>query len=109
MLVDTSIQKPTASIATLQKRLQEWAKQPSKLHRRYNWYNGVQLKTRIREIDTRVKTSGSKKIVLDLLVECETKWKQQNDDIASGEVRIGRIIVLIDIFVIDDLPIEVRS
>ena len=78
--------KPTASITVVWKKLKEWADQPSKLHRKYHWYNATQLKTRIKEIDTRVKIPVTKQAVFDLLVECEIKQKQRNDAIASGEV-----------------------
>ena len=44
--------KPTAAITTLRRQLEAWAKQPSNLHRKYNWYTGAQLKIRIKQIDT---------------------------------------------------------
>jgi hypothetical protein len=77
---------PNASMVALRKKLKEWAEQPSKLHRKYHWYNVQQLKSRIKEIDTRVPVIGNKIAVLNLLVECETKQKHRNDAIAIGEV-----------------------
>ena len=70
--------KPTASITVLQNRLQEWANQPSILHRKYHWSNTTQFKIRIKEIDTSAKTAGTKKVGLDLLVECKTRQKQHD-------------------------------
>ena len=78
--------KPTAAITTLRRQLEAWEKQPSNLHRKYNWYTGAQLKIRIKQIDTRANTTGTKAVLLETLVDCETKQKEQNQAIASGEV-----------------------
>ena len=78
--------KPTAAITTLRKQLEAWAKQPSNLHRNYNWYTGAQLKIRIKQIDTQANTTGKNAVLLETLVDCETKQKKQNQTIASGEV-----------------------
>ena len=78
--------KKTAAIGTLCKNLKAWAEQPSNLHRQYHWYSVAQLKQRLKEIDTRANTTGSKAVLLGVLVDCERKQTDRNEAREHGQV-----------------------
>ena len=69
----------TTLVSTLRKKLKVWAKLPSYLHRQYYFYTIAQLKARVKELDSRAVVDGkNKERLLDLVVDCERKRKQQN-------------------------------
>ena len=78
--------KHTATLTTLRKNLKAWAEQPTKLHRKYHWYNAKQLKERISQIDARMKPVGNKEALLQALVDCEIKQTERDEAIDNGEV-----------------------
>ena len=78
--------KPDATMTTLRKNLKGWAEQSSKLHRKYHWYNAKQLKDRIKQIDTRANTTGSKAVLLEAVVDCERKQSERDEATERGEV-----------------------
>ena len=79
--------KPEATITTLRKNLKGWAEQSSKFHRKYHWYNAKHLKDRIKELDSRANTAGSKAVLLEAVVDCERKRLERNEAIEQGGVR----------------------
>ena len=78
--------KHTAAIGTLRKNLKAWAEQSSNLHRKYHWYSVAQLKQRLKQMDTRANTAGSKAVLLEAVVDCELKQLERDEAIANGEV-----------------------
>jgi hypothetical protein len=78
--------KQTVAIGTLRKNLKAWAEQPSNLHRKYHWYSLAQLKQRIKEIDSRANTAGSKAVLLEAVVDCERKRSERTEAMEHGQV-----------------------
>jgi len=91
--------KPNVNSNALKKQLKEWAKQPTKLHRKYHWYNVSQLKTRIKEIDTGVHIPTKKVDVLSKLVDLETRQIERDNARDRGEV-CGVMLICLFYFVL---------
>jgi hypothetical protein len=84
-IVDKHDGKSTGSISTLKKKLEEWSKLPSYLHRKYFFYSVLQLKERILELDGQATVTGKKDALFDLVVNTERNRVRRNTLLDNDE------------------------